>query len=65
MLGRPLTNLEGSTMPRPQTPRNREQGQGFVEYAFIILLVALVVFGTLVLLGPAIASALAGVHPAL
>jgi Flp pilus assembly pilin Flp len=52
-------------MPRPQTPRNREQGQGFVEYAFIILLVALVVFGTLVLLGPAIASVLAGVHPAL
>ena len=52
-------------MPRSQTPRSREQGQGFVEYAFIILLVALVVFGALVLLGPAIASALAGVHPAL
>lgn len=52
-------------MPKSGKSRGLEQGQGFVEYAFIILLVALVVFGALVLLGPAIASALGGVRPAL
>ncbi|HLZ22377.1 MAG TPA: hypothetical protein VKQ30_09665 [Ktedonobacterales bacterium] len=48
-----------------ETPRRWERGQGFVEYAFIILLVALVVFGALFLLGPAVASVLGGVRPAL
>ena len=31
-----------------------EKGQGLIEYAFIIVLIALVVIGTLALLGPAI-----------
>ena len=34
----------------------RERGQGLVEYALIIALVAVVVIGTLILLGPQIAS---------
>jgi len=34
----------------------REEGQGLVEYALIIALVAIVVIGTLILLGPQIAT---------
>lgn len=34
----------------------RSRGQGLVEYALIIALVAIVVIGTLILLGPQIAS---------
>lgn len=34
----------------------RHKGQGLVEYALIIALVAIVVIGTLILLGPQIAS---------
>ena len=34
----------------------REKGQGLVEYALIIALVAIVVIATLILLGPQIAS---------
>jgi pilus assembly protein Flp/PilA len=34
----------------------RERGQGLVEYALILALVAIVVIGILVLLGPAIGS---------
>lgn len=34
----------------------RESGQGLVEYALIIALVAVVVIGTLILLGPQIQS---------
>ena len=36
--------------------RGRERGQGLVEYALIIALVAVVVIATLILLGPQIAS---------
>jgi pilus assembly protein Flp/PilA len=35
---------------------NRYRGQGLVEYALIIALVAVVVIGILILLGPAIGS---------
>jgi pilus assembly protein Flp/PilA len=35
---------------------HREQGQGLVEYALILALIALVVIGVLILLGPAIGS---------
>ena len=35
---------------------SRDRGQGLVEYALIIALVAIVVIGTLILLGPQIAS---------
>ena len=34
----------------------RQRGQGLVEYALIIALVAVVVIGILILLGPAIGS---------
>ena len=34
----------------------RERGQGLVEYALIIALIAVVVIGILILLGPAIGS---------
>ncbi|HEU5201055.1 MAG TPA: Flp family type IVb pilin [Ktedonobacterales bacterium] len=34
--------------------RNKEQGQGLVEYALIIALVAIVVIAILVLMGPQI-----------
>jgi pilus assembly protein Flp/PilA len=36
--------------------RRGDAGQGLVEYALIIALVAVVVIGTLILLGPQIAS---------
>jgi Flp pilus assembly pilin Flp len=42
-----------------------QRGQGFVEYALLILFVALVVFGTLILLGPAIANVFSNIKPAL
>ena len=34
----------------------REKGQGLIEYAFIIILIALVVISVLALLGPAISN---------
>ena len=34
----------------------REKGQGLIEYAFIIILVALVTIAVLALLGPAITN---------
>ena len=40
----------------------RESGQGLVEYALIIALVAIVVIGTLILLGPQIASIFQNIH---
>lgn len=40
-----------------------ERGQTLVEYAFIILLVALAVFGALLLLGPAIGSIFSQITP--
>ena len=36
--------------------RRQDRGQGLVEYALIIALVAVVVIATLILLGPQIAS---------
>lgn len=34
----------------------REKGQGLIEYAFIIILIALVTIAVLALLGPAISN---------
>jgi pilus assembly protein Flp/PilA len=45
--------------------RVRNRGQGLVEYALIIAFVVIVVVGSLVLLGPAIASIFGLVHTAL
>lgn len=44
---------------------SRARGQGLVEYALIIALVAVVVIGTLVLLGPQINSVFTSVTKAL
>ncbi len=52
-------------MPRTGWRARHQRGQGLVEYALIILFVALVVFGTLLILGPRIAASLSGVLPAL
>lgn len=42
--------------------RTRSRGQGLVEYALIIALVAVVVIGTLILLGPQIASIFSNIN---
>jgi len=34
----------------------RERGQGLVEYAFLLVLIALVAIGTFLILGPAIGN---------
>lgn len=41
----------------------RETGQGLVEYAFIIVLVALIVIVILALLGPAIGNIFSNIIP--
>lgn len=45
--------------------RRSERGQGLVEYALIIALVAIVVIAALVLLGPAISSIFVNINSAL
>jgi pilus assembly protein Flp/PilA len=44
---------------------HRDRGQGLVEYALIIALVAVVVIGILILLGPAIGSIFSQISSAL
>jgi pilus assembly protein Flp/PilA len=41
----------------------RSHGQGMVEYALIILLIALVVVAALALIGPRVATIFSGVAP--
>jgi pilus assembly protein Flp/PilA len=43
----------------------RERGQGLVEYALIIALIAVVVIGILILLGPAIGNIFSNIKNAL
>jgi pilus assembly protein Flp/PilA len=43
----------------------REEGQGLVEYALIIFLVAIVVIAILLLLGPQIGSVFSSIYSAL
>jgi pilus assembly protein Flp/PilA len=43
----------------------RQRGQGLVEYALIIALVAIVVIGALILLGPQIAKIFDNINSAL
>ncbi len=45
--------------------KRNERGQGLVEYALIIALVAIVVIAALVLLGPAISSIFVNIDSAL
>ncbi len=49
---------------RDHWPGSR-RGQGFLEYALIILVVALVIFGALLLIGPTLSSIFDSVRPAL
>ncbi len=42
----------------PVLPADKERGQGLVEYALIVVLVAIVAIAVLVLVGPAIQDAL-------
>ncbi len=46
-------------------PTHREEGQGLVEYALILFLVAIVVIGILALLGPQIGQIFSSVVSAL
>jgi len=43
----------------------KEKGQGLVEYALILVLVALVVFAVLTLLGPVIANVFSSINTSL
>jgi len=42
---------------------NKETGQGFVEYALIIVMVAIIVIVILALLGPAIGNIFSNIMP--
>jgi pilus assembly protein Flp/PilA len=44
---------------------SRPRGQGLVEYALILALIALVVIGVLILLGPAIGSIFSNIQQSL
>ena len=50
-------------MSRSTAKHRGERGQGLVEYALIIVLVALAVFAALVVLGPAIGSIFSLITP--
>ena len=43
----------------------REKGQGLVEYALILVLVAIVVFAALMLLGPVVGNAFSTINKSL
>ena len=43
----------------------KEKGQGLVEYALILVLIALVVFAVLMLLGPVVANAYSTINSSL
>ena len=43
----------------------REEGQGLVEYALILVLIAIVVIAVLITLGPAVASIFSSITAAL
>lgn len=40
----------------------RERGQGLVEYAFLLVLIALVVIASLLLLGPLVGNVFSGLN---
>lgn len=48
-----------------QSVRQKEEGQGLVEYALILFLVAVVVIAALIWLGPYIGNVFAGVNDTL
>ena len=59
--------MNSSKLARLQARERRwvQKGQGLIEYALIILFVAIVVVGALALLGPAIGRMIGSVLPAL
>jgi pilus assembly protein Flp/PilA len=52
-------------MVRCGIPRTSERGQSLVEYALIILFVAIVVIGGLALIGPAVGSVFSNIKAGL
>jgi len=46
-------------------PSNTERGQGLVEYALILVLVAIVVFAALMILGPVIGNTFSTINTSL
>lgn len=54
-----------SLRPTTRAPRRGQRGQGLVEYALIILFVAIAVIAILALLGPVIGSIFSQIIPAL
>lgn len=50
---------------RPLLDATRQRGQGLVEYALILVLVAIVVFAVLMLLGPVIGNAFSTINNSL
>jgi len=48
--------------PQRSQPTRDEQGQGLVEYALIIFLVAIVVIAILLLLGPQIGAVFSSIY---
>lgn len=59
------TPQRGTGAPGARRQRHRQRGQGLVEYALIILFVAIAVFAVLALLGPAIGNIFSQIKPAL
>lgn len=60
---RAMWNLRGGNMR--QVVKRSSRGQGLVEYALIIALVAVVVIAALIILGPAIANIFDNISSAL
>ncbi len=50
---------------RTRGPRDQPSGQGLVEYALIIVLVAIVVIAALLILGPVVGNAFSTVNNSL
>jgi len=59
------SNVSAGRILMRQVINRAERGQGLVEYALIIALVAIVVIAALVLLGPAISSIFLNINSAL
>lgn len=56
--------MQVSVRPIQCGPRRGQRGQGLVEYALIILFVAIVVIAILALLGPTIGSVFSQIYSA-
>jgi pilus assembly protein Flp/PilA len=61
----PARRLQDSQLPWHHHFHQRQRGQGLVEYALIILFVAIAVIAILALLGPAIGNIFSQIKPAL